>query len=350
MDANEILFLSGVSFDMKTTIKDIAKKAGVSHPTVSNALNGEPNVKEETRQKILAIAKELNYIPNLAARKLANKSKDGIGLIWPKTEGLFFYYLCNTIQEEAAKRGINVLMSTAKPETAIRAFTEHFIDMIITWIDAGIIPSNSFLREMELFQGQMLVIGGGDIPNTHKLYIDRRKGIYLAVSHLAQSGHKRIGYAFYKGLYANEKMMGYMKGLLEYKLEYSSDYEIEISEENCMDEERFLRLISHDNEQRVTAFIADSQLAMFEFAKVLRKYHIKVPEDISIVVYDDIPEMKTLLDTPLTTVGPSLLSIAQGAMAILVDHTGSLPDKKWIDAVISPQLTIRQSSENINAG
>ena len=75
------------------TIKDIAIAAGVSHPTVSKALNNAPGVSDETRRKILKLAAQMNYTPNMAAKRLANKGNRSIGFIWPKAEGIFFYHL-----------------------------------------------------------------------------------------------------------------------------------------------------------------------------------------------------------------------------------------------------------------
>ena len=81
----------------------------VSHPTVSKALNNAPGVSDETRRKILKLAAQMNYTPNMAAKRLANKGNRSIGFIWPKAEGIFFYHLANALQEEAGARGIDVV-------------------------------------------------------------------------------------------------------------------------------------------------------------------------------------------------------------------------------------------------
>ena len=99
------------------TIKDIAIAAGVSHPTVSKALNNAPGVSDETRRRILKLAAQMNYVPNMAARRLANKGNRSIGFIWPKAEGIFFYHLVNALQEEAGARGIDVLVSMSDSVT-----------------------------------------------------------------------------------------------------------------------------------------------------------------------------------------------------------------------------------------
>ena len=105
------------------TIKDIAQAAGVTHPTVSKALNNAPGVRAETRQRILELAEQMNYIPNVAAKRLAKQKNRSLGFIWPQIEGLFFYHLCSDLQREAVRRDIDVVVSMSEPSKALRTFT-----------------------------------------------------------------------------------------------------------------------------------------------------------------------------------------------------------------------------------
>lgn len=326
---------------MKITIKDIAKMAGVSHPTVSKALNNEPGVNSETRSKILMIAQRMNYVPNLAAKRLADQKTNSIGLIWPQSEGLFFYHLCNSIQKEASKIGVNVIMSMANPALALRTFNEHFVDMVIAWLPPDWVPSIEFLKEKELFQGEMLVMGGGHMSDAHRISINRKSGLYSSVKYLAQIGHHKVIYIGEQ----NDKLVGFMQGILEIGLEYHPDYVLAVDDKYEVSEQKLMSLLS--SEQRPTAFIVDCQGTLFMLIKILRRHQIRIPDDFSLIVYDDIPEME-VFDMPLTSVGPSIKRLVGEALDIFKKDS-KISLKQWVDIEVIPELTVRQSTRALNA-
>lgn len=316
--------------------------AGVSHPTVSKALNNEPGVSSETRSKILVIAQQMNYIPNLAAKRLADQKTNSIGLIWPQNEGLFFYHLCNNMQKEAAKIGANVIMSMANPALALRTFNEHFVDMVIAWLAPDWVPSVEFLKERELFQGKMLVMGGGQISDAFRITIDRKYGLYSSVKYLAQLGHHRVAYIGEQ----NDKLVGFMQGLLELGLEYHPDYVLVVDDKYEVFEQKLMGLLL--SEKRPTALIVDCQGNLFTLVKILRRHQIRIPDDFSLIVYDDIPEME-VFDMPLTSVGPSIKTLVSEALKIFVDKDYKISSKHWSDIEIIPELTVRQSTRALSS-
>lgn len=316
--------------------------AGVSHPTVSKALNNEPGVSSETRSKIMMIAQQVNYVPNLAAKRLADQKTNSIGLIWPQNEGLFFYHLCNNIQKEAAKIGVNVIMSMANPALALRTFNEHFVDMVIAWLAPNWVPSVEFLKERELFQGKMLVMGGGQISDAHRITIDRKSGLYSSVKYLAQLGHRRVAYI---GEH-NDKLVGFMQGLLELGLEYYPNYVLVVNDNYEVIEQKLMDLLS--SEKRPTAFIVDCQGNLFMLYKILRRHQIRIPDDFSLIVYDDIPEME-VFDIPLTSVGPSIKTLVSETLNIFVDKDSKFSSKHLADIVVTPELTVRQSTRAVSS-
>lgn len=328
---------------MKVTIKDIAKMAGVSHPTVSKALNNEPGINRETRNKILMIAKQVNYVPNFAAKRLADQKTNSIGLIWPQNEGLFFYHLCNSIQKEAAKIGVSVIMSMANPALALRNFNEHFVDMVIAWLAPEWVPSVEFLKEREHFQGKMLLMGGGQISDAHRITIDRKSGLYSSVKYLAQLGHRRIIYIGAQ----NDKLVGFMQGLLELNLEYHPEYVLAVDDNFEFSEQKLMSLLT--GEKRPTALISDSQGTLFILIKILRRHQIHIPDDFSLIVYDDIPEME-IFDIPLTSVGPSIKTLVSEALNIYLDKVPKITSNQWVNIEVIPELTVRQSTRALSSG
>ncbi|MDF2725779.1 MAG: LacI family transcriptional regulator [Paenibacillus sp.] len=330
---------------MRVTVKDIAKLAGVTQPTVSKALNNEPGVGEQTRIRILEIAKELNYVPNLAAKRLVTRHSNCIGLIWPRWNGLFYYHLCNAIQLEVTRRGLTFLVSVAKPATAIQTFNEHFVDRILYWESPVWVPKMEFIKAREAFQGELLLLGGATMEGAHRIDIDRKKGIYKAVQHLAELGHRKISFI---GQPSSDKLAGYMQGMFEFRMEHHPDYFIERIK-NKVPKETVQQMLSLPASQRPTALIVDSQGALFQMLSCFRKTRLVIPDDISLIVYDDVPEMEELFEVPLTVVGPNIQKLAESAVDVLVRENGSKDAETAPTAqlVIEPDLVIRGSTKPV---
>lgn len=333
---------------MGVTIKDIAAAAGVSHPTVSKALNNAPGVSEETRERILKIAAHMDYSPNLAARNLANKKNRSIGLIWPNVEGLFYYHLCATLQKQAAKRDIDVFASMSKPARALKNFRGHLVDYVVCWNSPSWVPNDEFIHEKELFKGQITIVGGGTTEGVNRLDINRSQGIFETVQYLEGLGHRRIAFVGEE----SEKNTGYMRGVLEYGLEYSPNlmitspegfYYDSASKRSEMDA-RFSAL--WNSPQRPTALIMDSQGSAFAMINTLLKLAITIPDDLSVVTYDDIPEI-SIYPVRLDTCGPSIVNLVN---LVLDDYERFYDDSKVQArnlATIVPQLTVRESTRRV---
>lgn len=328
------------------TIKDIALAAGVSHPTVSKALNNAPGVNPKTKERILELAKQMDYVPNFAAKRLVNKKNRSFGFIWPDVEGLFFYHLCTTLQKEALRRDIDVFVSMSDPAKALRNFDEHFIDFVLCWLFPQSVPTIDFIKEREAYKGEMTIVGGGTMENTNMVRIDRGKGVYDAVQYLAGIGHKRVAFVGEE----TDKSTGYIKGMLEAGMEYHTDYLISVvaTYYHSIDasrkelSEKFTKLWCSDH--RPTALILDSQDSAFVLINILRDLNIAVPDDLSIICYDDIPEL-SIYPVPLTTCSPSIPKIVDTVLNIYEDfYVGKSQRRK---EVILPELIIRESTKPV---
>lgn len=322
------------------TLKDIAKAAGVTAATVSRALNNEPGVKETTRSKIVALAKEMNYLSGPAAKRKAETKPNSIGVIWTFPYGLFFNHMCLELQKQAALRGHYIIVSFAKPDEAMRHFNDHLVDKIIYWCGPGWTPSLEFLQAKQQFEGNMLLIGGASLEGTHRLAVDREKAMLKAVRHLAELGHKRI--AFVGG--TSDKLMGYTIGLLENQLAYDPDFFIKCYTNYEISAEQVAKVLRRDDPARATAVIVDSHGNLFPFIQVIRKLRFNVPDDFSLVVYESIPEMEKLLDVPITSVGPSVREMAERSIGLLLNDSPPDPEIGWHDQTVVPELTVRQST------
>lgn len=321
---------------MKPTIKDIAKMAGVTHPTVSRALNNEAGVSEEMRGKIAAIAKQLGYVPNIAARRLMDRSTNCIGLIWPHGESLFYYHLCNEIHRMAAERDYHTMISLAAPELAVKLFEEHFIDRILMWATPAWTPSADFVRTMETFQGSALIIGGGAFKGSHRIAIDRSQGIYDAVRYLAGLGHKRVTFVGHN----RDKQLGFTKAIVELQMEYHPDYIISTRDRGEF-EAHMIALLRREPERRATAVIAENHSMAERIVQSFRKHNVRVPQDISMIVYDDIPEMERMMDIRFTAIGPNMRELAERSLDILSEAKRG---DRLENVIVCPELVVREST------
>jgi len=326
---------------MRVTIKDIVKAAGVTHATVSKALNNVPGVSEETRNRILQLARQMNYVPNLAAKKMSGTATNSIGMIWPQfINGLFFYHLGTKIQQEASRQGVNVVMSLAEAGTALQTLNRHFVDMVFMWVPPEWKPTIEFLREKEIYSGQIVAIGGAKLENAHSISINRKSGIYAAIKHLMELGHTRITFIGQQ----SEKMLRFMQGLMDFSLEKHPDYVIEANQYSEIPEEKFSQLLARS--RRPTALIVDSQLTFFNLMRLIRKYHVKIPQDFSLIAYDDVPEVQ-LFDVGITTIGPSVDRIANEVMNIFNKKEIAAASGKWFEEEVLCELVVRKSTAKV---
>ncbi len=169
-------------------IKDIAKSAGVSISTVSYALNGSSKVTEETRKKILAVAKELNYIPNAAARNLKKRETRIIGAFLTDYSGSFYGQLLQGMREALTKNGYELIVCTGKQSH--RFLPERMIDGAII-LDANF-DNSELISYAE--RGHKLVVLDRELdhPNITQVLLDNKTGAALAIGRLIEAALKKI--------------------------------------------------------------------------------------------------------------------------------------------------------------
>ncbi|MBB3112581.1 LacI family transcriptional regulator [Paenibacillus phyllosphaerae] len=170
------------------SIKDIAKQAGVSISTVSYALNGNPKVTPETSSRILAIAKELNYIPNAAARQLKKQESRIIGAFLTDFTGAFYGDLLQGMKEVLNRKGYDLIVCSGLQSH--RLLPERMID--------GAIILDSTFSDMELLdfadRGHRLVVLDRELnhPAVNEVLLDNKAGANLAMDYLISMGHKKL--------------------------------------------------------------------------------------------------------------------------------------------------------------
>lgn len=308
-----------------TTIKDIAKAAGVSVTTVSRALNGYSDVSEKTRQKIMNLAKELNYSPNTLARGLVmNKSKTiGLlvsGLNRESEKDQITFSVLSGINDCASELDYDlVLFNTNSTKQREKTYTqlcrERRVDGAII---QGIKTDDPYLLEVVNSDIPCVLI---DYPiqseNVGHVTTDNKLGAKKAVQHLIELGHKNIAMVngHSKAFVSKKRLEGYMEALQEAGLPYRKDWVVNGMFEEETAKEQAVKLLEKYPE--ITAIFSASDLMALGILEGVKKIGRKVPDDVSVVGYDDIL-LAGYSTPPLTTISQNIFQLGYQAANLLI--------------------------------
>jgi LacI family transcriptional regulator len=331
------------------TIKDIARVAGVSVTTVSRALNGYSDVNENTRQKIIEIAKQLNYSPNTLARSLVmNKSKTiGLlvsGLKRESSKDHFMFEVLAGVNQYVGETDYDmILFSTNSTKQREKTYTqlcrERRVDGAIL---QGIRIDDPYLQEVVESDIPCVLI---DIPIESETvgYVttDNVLGAKKAVQHLIDIGHKNIamvnGYEF--AFVSQKRLEGYRQALLEANLPFCTHWVVDGKFEEEIAEEKALKLLKQYPE--ITAFFCASDLMALGVINAVKKLDKSVPEDIAVIGYDDI--FLASYSTPaLSTVAQNIFAMGYEAAKLLIEMLEG--KAKSHVKILETELKIREST------
>lgn len=308
------------------SIKDVAKKAGVSIATVSNALNNSRYVKKETKEKIFEIAKNLNYTPNIIARGLKTKSTRTVAVIVPDISNQFFAQVIRGVEEIGRQRKYNVLLvctyyDVSEEKKSIEILRQQFVDGFLF-----VSGYNSFDHIKELNDDKVpVVVADRELRDSKvpSVLIDNFEAMREAVNYLYGLGHKRIGYISYT--YNNQttvkkRFQGYCKGLKDNQLVFDPDIVV-ISEALRLNElqgsrEAVKKILGCKNIPSVIMNASD--FIAVGVVRSLKEMKIKIPKEISVVGFDNI--LMSLYTEPLlTTIKQPKKQMGTTAMNLLLD-------------------------------
>ncbi len=278
------------------TIKDVARLAGVGVSTASYALNGTGTVSEATRSKILQAAETLNYHPNGSARNLKMKKTHTIGIFISRFGGAFYEEILEGIHE-ASMNAKYELIVCPESETTHKILTQRQVDGAIIFDSK--IKSDILVRlAAQHFPIVTLdrVLG---VEHTYPLMPDNRQGAKDVFNHLYQQGYRNIAYVSgSKDAYDNIERTEAFLSEAKFKNVRVDRYEGDFTEASGY---RIGKSIINTNDFPEAVFCANDQMAL-GFMKAMAEYHLKAPQDIAVVGFDDI----TLAEyNELTTIGVS---------------------------------------------
>jgi LacI family transcriptional regulator len=334
---------------IRTTIKDIAKKTGLSITTVSLVLNRKGGkFPAETKRAVLEAVDALNYRPNQLAISLLTRRTHTIGLIIPDISNIFFSELAKGIADRGRQDDYTVILCNSNDEypleqQCINTLADRSVDGIIMVMSAESFGSkNKECVSVLLSLGfpVILVDCFNDSDDFSTITIDNKQGSCLAVQHLLDLGHSRIGcISGPQRIKTNrDRLEGYTKTLKqanrspEPALIYEGDFRYHGGYEGAL----------HLLKQKPTAIFCHNDMMAIGAAKAVKEKGFSVPEDISIIGFDDI-FFTQYMDVPLSTVAQPVYHMGQEAAAVLLEEIadGNKPKRR---IMYPPRLIIRQST------
>lgn len=312
------------------TSSEIAKLCGVSRATVSRVINKNPNVKPETRQKVLEIIKENNYVPIASARRLAGIDSNIIGLFvldinisestTRVSKSTYFSQLVNLIIDQANNFGLQVLVSIVTSEKQLIEVRDLFISRtIFSGIFIGAFNEDCQLDDSIISQHPTIIIDRqfksiNEKPNRMVINLDNFKGAYNATEFLIKLGHTRIGHISgdLRKLSGIERYQGYKKALEDAKLGFDKNI---VAEGNFLEKSGYL-LAQEILKENITAIFCANDVMAISAIKAIKEKRLNVPDDISIIGFDNIAISNYIMPS-LTTVDAPLQHIAKECIEAL---------------------------------
>ncbi len=331
---------------MPLTLEDIARISGVSRSTVSRVINGDPNVNDRTRKKVQDIIQNLNFQPNLAARGLAAGSTRVIGLVIPVGISSIFtdpYFpiLIQGVSSACNQLGYSIMLWLAEPQYERKTISQILYNGLID----GVIVSSMVMDDPlidRLYESNRPFITIGRHPTNEKVNyvdVDNRVGAYQGVSYAFRTGHHRVALLGgpNKTIGAQDRYQGYMDALYERGLSFIPELVAEGEFSDVSGYQAMLRLIP----QRPDAVFVASDAMAFAAMRAIQEAGLRIPEDIAVVGFDDIPPAATS-KPPLTTVRQPIMRTGRTAAEMLIDMIEH-PSPQVHRVVLPTELVIRSS-------
>jgi len=336
------------------TSSEVARRAGVSRTTVSFVLNNvlDQGISDATRERVLATAREMGYEPNAAARTLARGTAGTVGLVIPKASHLyvdaFLGQLVASINEECHRHGLKLLIESTEDEGREPG---GFVNLVSSRRIDGLIVVNLRTADQEHLMrlrdaGVPLVVLGSGVPDLQRYYTmgnDTGKSAQTAVKHLLGLGHRRVAYvSFAQPEYhsVHQREQGWRDALSAQGIDADPAW-VEYADISA--HSGYLatqRLIARGT--GFTALFAGNDTIAFGAIKALNEAGLRIPEDIALMGYDDIP-LAAYATPALSTMRSDPIGHGQDAMQMLLAQLRHQAEAAPLHTEREAELVIRVS-------
>ncbi len=312
-----------VSESTNITIVDVAREAGVSYSTVSRVVNNFPHVKAETRERVETAMKRLGYVANLKARSLAGGRSQVVGMLIYELDTSYHVEIVKGVDAEIATSNYDLMLSTThkrkgKESTYVTQLTQGMADGLLF-----VLPRNleAYTHDLDRRRFPYVLIDhpGIESDNCNTVTAANWQGAYEATKYLIELGHRRIGFitGFIEVASAQDRLAGYQLALRDHGLLVDPELICKgdfLEESGYEASQKFLKL-----SKPPTAVFASSDMCAFGVMEAVFEAGCRVPEDVSVLGFDDVPEA-SYMRPMLTTVRQPLRKMGQLATRILLEH------------------------------
>lgn len=329
---------------MSVTIKDIAKIAGVSHTTVSRALNDSPLIKEETKNKIKEIAQILEYVPDRNARALVNAKSNNIGLFFSSivvgTSSDFFQEVVRSVSKETHNK-YNLVINAIDTYRNYNEINKRNYDGIILVSQTQ--KDDVFIKTMLAKEIPIVVINRSvDKLNVINVLGDDEAGVYDGVSYLIKQGYKSIGFIEGKQGFESSALRkaGYIRALQKHNIEIIEDYIVTGDYTLDSGYQGMGELLKLKNPPKAV-FCSNDDMA-FGAMKAINEAGLQIPQDIGVMGFDN-SLFSAYITPPLTTIKRPIKDISSEGIKLLLRLIEEEEDIEVKKIYKSSSLIIRES-------
>lgn len=326
----------------RVTQFDVAKLAGVSQKTVSLVLNNDTtySIPDETRKKVQDAMSSLGYVPHRMARGLRNNKTYTIASIIPDIANPFYPAFLRGVQDVAEAQGYNTIIYNTdgiaeKERRCLISAMESQVDGIIGMFFHAI--SRDYLEEISI---PLVELSGAiDLPNIDIVYVDCTEAAMVATTHLIEKGHTRIG--FISGVPDQNRLIGYTQALAGHNIS-RDDALIQYGDFLEPGGYAAMKNLLAIHPRPSAVFAANDLMAMGAY-QAIREAGLRIPEDIAVVGFDDIPAAK-MLTPSLTTVTQFQENLGRRAAEMMFERmSGQVSDLNRVEK-LPFELIVRDSS------
>ena len=331
----------------RVTIRDVAVLAGVSHQTVSRVINDNERVDPETRRRVEAAIKELGYQPNAIARYMAQGHTSTLACISPNLTDYTFASIIEGAETEARNNGFFVITASAPDPSTFNTLINQLINSRRT---EGLLVINPYIDDRNKFLPQevpIVLIGAHPRDHTSSaVMLDEQGAGRMATEHLLSLGHQSI--AVITGPLVEDcvqdRLVGYKMALQNTGIEYNPALVTEGDWSATSGNQAIEDLLSHGH--KFTALFAQNDRMAVGAIHALRQHGIRVPEDVSVIGFDDMP-LASYFDPPLTTIRQDFFCSGCEAVRLMITSLEQ-PDQPPKQTLLPAELITRQSTIQVN--
>ena len=334
-----------------STINDVAKLAGVSAMTVSRVINNSGYIGRETRSRVEAAIAELAYVPNAVGRQLRSKQTKMLALVLSDIMNPFFTTIARGVEDVARARGFSVMFCNTDESEAEEA--QYLLMLVQRQVDGVLlVPASTSGKPLRLLSSHHMPVVVLDrriqSRQIDSVRSDSEAGAYTLTQHLIGLGHRRIAMLTGRRSVSTsiDRVAGYCRAMFDAGIELDDDLvrygEYNYGEYNQVDGNRMAQeVVALD--PRPTAIFAANNFIAFGAMRGLRGAGLRVPEDVSIVAFDDLP-VAWLSDPFMTVVDQPAYEIGRRAAELLLSRLDGTISGPGREVVLPSELIIRRSS------